>query len=155
MAEEIERKFLVNNFPVDLVQHSESQRVNQGYLFHEKHAELRVRQKGNRFFLTKKSGSGLVRDEEELEISEEVFNLLWPFTHGKRINKVRYSIDIEGKTVEIDDFSGDLEPLTILEVEFNSEQLAHAYTPPKFVEREITEDSRYKNANLALNGKPA
>ena len=154
MAKEIERKFLVKDFPIDLIRKGEAHRITQGYIIKEDNKELRVRQKGHNYYLTEKSGDGLAREETELPISEEVYDLLWSYTEGRQIKKIRYTFEYQNHTLELDDFGGPLEPLTILEVEFNSEDEAKDFTPPEFAEEEITTDNRFKNINLAIHGKP-
>jgi adenylate cyclase len=44
--------------------------------------ELRVRRKGDETVLTVKRGRGLDRGEQEVAISAEVFETLWPLTEG-------------------------------------------------------------------------
>ncbi len=154
MTKEIERKFLVNNFPKELIKNAETKSIHQGYLFLEGDRELRVRRKGSHYFMTRKSGEGIIRDEFEAPISKEVYDMLWPLTDGRQVTKIRHSFVFDGKILELDTFEGKLEPLTILEVEFDTEKEANEYIPPNFVAREITFDNRYRNAELATTGKP-
>ena len=154
MTKEIERKFLVNEFPRELIKNAEKKQIYQGYLFLKDDQELRVRRKGNNYFMTRKSGEGIIRDELEAPISKEVYDMLWPLTDGRQVVKIRHSFVFDGHILELDDFGGKLEPLKILEVEFNSEEEAKQYIPPHFAAREITFDHRYRNAELATLGKP-
>jgi len=154
MAKEIERKFLLNDLPFEELQAAKPHRILQGYLFLEEERELRVRRFGNRFYITQKSGSGLVREENEQEIEESLFDIVWPFTEGKRLEKLRFSLTQEGYHCVVDVYNGNLTDLMVMEVEFETEAQARSYTPPTYVVREITEDKRFKNASLALFGKP-
>lgn len=154
MALEIERKFLIRDIPEDVKSSAPNRSILQGYLITEGSEELRIRQKGKYFFITSKSGSGLVRNESELPISEQQFNLMWPFTENKRVIKTRYTLQEGDLTLELDEYHGSLEPLATLEVEFKSEEEAKRFTPPSYVLKDITEDNRYKNAQLARNGIP-
>ena len=154
MIKEIERKFLVDNVPQELLRNAETQRIMQGYLFMEEGKELRIRKKGTHFFMTKKTGNGLIREELETPITKEVYDMLWPFTDDKCIIKTRYSFVYQQRVLELDCFEGDLHPLTVLEVEFPTVEEAKAYAPPPFVIEEITTDNRYKNVSLAINGAP-
>ncbi len=87
---EIERKFLINNIPFDINQ-LPGDEINQGYInYSEDGTEVRLRKKGDKFFITVKSGSAMVRNETEVELSEDQFTQLWHLTRGKRIEKVRY-----------------------------------------------------------------
>ena len=154
MAHEIERKFLVNNLPSKLDRHPHSE-IIQGYLMiTDNDVEIRVRKKGGRCYHTVKSGAGLVRKEVEKEITQAEFLEHWPETEGKRVLKVRYDIDYEEFLIELDIYSGDLAGLVVAEVEFDSEEQSSHFEPPEWFGKEVTLDERYKNKNLALNGKP-
>lgn len=152
MNKEIERKFLVKQLPENLQQYP-SKAIIQGYLaITEDGTEVRLRHKGDRYFLTVKSGFGLQRGEAEIELSEHQFEKLWLMTEGKRIEKIRYEIDYRGMRIELDIYSGILEGLKVAEVEFPSIDQAKLFIPPNWFGREVTEDERYKNRNLLLLG---
>ena len=90
-ALEIERKFLIDQIPdeLDIVDVID---IQQGYIYSNKEIELRIRKKNDRFFQTIKQGSGLSRNELEIEISYKQFSQLWPLTEGKRLEKKRFEI---------------------------------------------------------------
>ncbi|MGE4322665.1 MAG: CYTH domain-containing protein [Sphingobium sp.] len=146
---EIERKFLVGG-PVP--QGLPSQAIRQGYLTAPSDStEVRVRQAGNAWFLTAKSGAGLVREEREIAIGEAQFETLWPATAGRRVEKRRYRGTLPGGlTFELDMFAGALAPLMLVEVEFTSEAEAEAFIPPAWFGEDVTADPRYRNKALAL-----
>jgi cellulose biosynthesis protein BcsQ/CYTH domain-containing protein len=151
---EIERKFLVNEIPEDLYKHPSSH-ITQGYLeVTDDETEVRIRGKEGRFFKTMKSGRGLERKEIETEIGIEAYNELWPKTIGMRIEKRRYEIPYEGHVIELDMYLGNLSGLVVAEVEFESVEESARFMPPSWLGREITDDARYKNRNLALHGRP-
>lgn len=152
---EIERKFLVRQKP-DLSA-ARSEAVRQGYLtLPDDSVELRLRQKGEHYFLTLKSGDGLTREEREVPIDVTQFDRLWPATQGRRIEKVRWTgILPDGRTFELDEFSGAHAPLTMVEVEFTSEAEAHAFTSPDWFGDDVTAHKGYKNKTMALRGLPA
>jgi hypothetical protein len=83
---EIERKFLVTQAPH--LRQSRSVRIEQGYLSGGED-EVRVRRKGDGFWLTVKRGAGMVRTEQEVALDREQFEALWPLTSGRRIEKDR------------------------------------------------------------------
>lgn len=154
MAHEIERKFLVIEPPADLESYPNNEIV-QGYLeISDDGTEERIRRKGQLYTHTVKSGQGLIREEAERGITEEEFMRLWPKTDGKRVEKVRYDIEYEGYLVELDAYEGALEGLVVAEVEFESEEQSSGFKPPVWFGRDITDDQRYKNKNLALYGMP-
>ncbi len=155
MSTEIERKFLVADLP-DL-SGTEKAVVRQGYLTApDDSTELRLRQKNDRYFLTLKGSGVLVRVEREAEISAEQFNTFWPETDGRRLEKVRYTGQLpDGRVFELDVFQGDLAPLRLVEVEFQTEAEAEAYAPPEWFGADVTADKRYKNKTMATKGIPA
>lgn len=152
---EIERKYLVATLPENLNQYP-SKEIVQGYIaITPEGTEVRLRQKGKKYYQTVKSGSGKTRDEYETEITEDQLNALWPSTEGKRVEKTRYEIPLDQQTAELDVYHGDLDGLLTVEVEFRSEEESEKFEAPKWFHKEVTEDKRYKNQSLALNGIPS
>lgn len=154
VAAEIERKFLLVAIPPREIL-GEGVFVSQGYLFADA-GELRARRKGNQCFLTVKGGGSIARDEWEAEIPEWVFKTLWPKTKGRRVEKTRYSVAFGGLILEVDQYRGALAGLVILECEFPSEMAAREFVLPRWAESavEVTNDSAYKNKNMAVFGLP-
>jgi CYTH domain-containing protein len=106
MATEIERKFLIPAAP-DWLQDLPSERIAQGYLaVVDGEREVRIRRKGDQAALTVKSGSGETRREEEIDLSADQFEALWPLTEGARVFKTRYRVPYDGATIERTDTSG-------------------------------------------------
>jgi CYTH domain-containing protein len=151
---EIERKFLVERAPPGL-DRCPGEEVVQGYLAVEAGAEVRLRRRGARYFETVKSGEGLVRSELEVELERDQFATLWPATAGKRVEKTRYTLALETFVVELDVYRGTLHGLMTAEVEFASAAAASAFQPPEWFGAEVTDDSCYKNRNLAVHGLPS
>lgn len=151
MPIEIERKFSVKHLPDDLESYPQ-QHFTQGYIsIGNDGKEIRLRRKGDDYFLTVKSGGGLIRSEYEIKITGEQFHDLWPATEGKRLEKTRYFIP---HNVELDIYHGDLEGLITAEVEFKSEKESEDFIPPEWFDEELTYDKRYRNQSLALEGSP-
>jgi len=151
---EIERKFLLAKMPEISLQSTTY--IRQGYISKSRDSvEIRLRQKGDAFFMTFKRGQGLVRDEAEIRINESDFCLLWPLTQDRQVEKQRSKAPLENRlTVEIDEFSGALAGLLLCEVEFGDPAQARAFIPPQWFGADVTEDGRYKNKSLAENGIP-
>ena len=151
MSKEIEKKFLLRELPAGV---EKGIPIRQGDLS-VRDPEVRVRAMGERFFLTRKTGAGFVRDEEEYEISREIFELLWSLTEGARIEKTRYEIKgADGLTWEIDEFhSAHAKGLFMAEVELPDESFASEIPPAiaEVIELDVTADEKYKNKNLAIN----
>ncbi|MEO9781492.1 MAG: CYTH domain-containing protein [Sedimentitalea sp.] len=152
---EVERKFLVASLP-DLGQ-ARAVQIRQGYLTSKQDTvEIRLRQKGDTYLTTLKKGAGLERIECEAEISQDHFDLFWPATEGRRVEKTRWTGTLEsGSVFELDIFDGRLAPLTLVEVEFDNVAGAAAFQPPPWFGRDVTDDARYSNASLAAAGPPA
>ncbi len=153
---EIERKFLVERLPQDI--HSwPCVELQQGYLaIDDSGREVRLRMKGDQYFLTVKHGTGLQRAECEVEISRRQFEQLWPLTLAQRIEKTRYTISTDSKlTIELDIYHGELTGLITAEVEFTCVADSKLFREPEWLGREITDDRRFKNQQLALHGVPS
>jgi len=153
---EVERKFIVNVQPPELDRFA-SERISQGYLaIGEGGLEVRVRRRGENTTLTIKKGLGRTRCEEEIALSPEQLERLWPLTEGRRVEKVRHLIPTDdGLMIEFDSYLEELEGLATAEVEFDSEARAEAFEAPRWFGPEVTDDPRYRNARLACVGAPA
>ena len=153
-TQEVERKWLVTELP-DLGR-LRGKDVIQGYIaVTSDGTEVRVRQKGDKYFQTIKSDGGLVRGEIEIELTKAQYDDLWQATAGRRLEKTRYEIGLNGAKIELDVYKGALTGLIVAEVEFPSVRDSEKFSQPAWFGQEVTEDKRYKNKNLALNGFPA
>jgi adenylate cyclase len=150
---EVERKFLVPE-PPDLAG-TDSDEIEQGYLAIGAAGEVRLRRKGQKLVLTAKRGSGLSREEGEIELDRESFEGLWPLTEGRRLHKRRHLIPDGDLTIELDVYEGDLAGLLVAEIEFASEDQARQFEPPEWIGEEVTGDERYLNETLATQGRPS
>lgn len=131
--------------------------MRQGYLAEDESVEVRVRITTTGAMLTVKAGSGLARTEVEVVIAPEQAEALWPYTAPRRIEKTRHRIaldDAQRHVAEVDLYAGALAGLCVVEVEFDSETDAAAFTPPSWFGREVTGERRWSNAALALHGRP-
>ena len=118
--------------------------------------EVRLRQKGDACFMTLKSGAGLQRSEYEIMIDRSQFDVLWPATDGRRVEKTRYPGRLGDQRVfELDVFSGVLAPLTLVEVEFTAVEAAAEFVPPAWFGMDVTDNKCFKNKSLAVIGLPA
>ncbi len=150
---EVERKFLVAE-PPDL-DGADSDEIEQGYLAIGADGEVRLRRRGEQLVLTAKRGSGLARDEAEVELERDAFEELWPLTEGRRLHKRRHVLPHGDLEFEVDVYEGDLEGLVVAEIEFPSEEAAREFEPPGWIGQEVTGDERYLNETLATKGRPS
>lgn len=109
------------------------------------------------YFLTIKSAEVFNEDPPDHDISEREFHILWPWTEGRRVQKRRHQIELDGRIYDYDiyQFSNDPE-LHILETEFATEAEAKQFIlPTVFGEvRDVSDDPRYKADGIATDGRP-
>jgi len=149
---EIERKFLVSSLPPGGFEFDD---IVQTYVFSGTQGEeFRVRRKAALCYLTIKTDGTIAREEVELEITEADFNRLKAVASGGTVEKRRTKISYGGVVIELDVFGGKLRGLMLAEVEFADEAVAARFRPPSWFGREVTDDARYKNKNLAKAGSP-
>ena len=147
MAQEIERKFLVAD-PSFLKPLTGSQ-IKQGYIAGKERSAARIRIRDSGAFLTLKSEArGITRSEFEYEIpladAEEMLETLCAPPH---IEKTRYVVEWKGHTWEVDVFHGGNEGLIVAEIELAAAD--QAFEKPPWLGREVSQDVRYFNSNLA------
>ncbi|HEY6924425.1 MAG TPA: CYTH domain-containing protein [Steroidobacteraceae bacterium] len=147
MATEIERKFLVEGTSW---RQGDSVRLSQGYLNRDKHRTVRVRIAGAVAFLTVKSApQGVTRAEFEYEIPVADAEQMLKLSDGPLIEKNRHVIMHDGAKWEVDEFLGDNAGLVVAEIELTSEN--QSFSRPAWLGREVTDDRRYYNSNLAAH----
>ena len=125
--------------------------INQSYIGFR--PVSRVRKIDNKYYYNQKGEGTLVREESEKEINEDTYNKLIDYKIGRTIVKHRYKVPVGKYLAEVDKYLGDLEGLLVVEVEFNSLEDANNFEVPNWFGKEITEDLRYKNDNLAIATK--
>jgi|ERR1051325_650040 CYTH domain-containing protein len=150
---EIERKFLIKSSPRNLSGFP-CTHIRQGYFpLADKNLEIRLREKGSEHFVTIKAGRGRARLEEEVPISKKQFDALWPLVRANCIEKKRYRIPCDGRTIELDLYQGRHRGLKTADIEFRSTNQSDAFEPPDWLGTEITGKRRYANETLARRGR--
>jgi len=151
MPKEIERKFLVDLNEVELPPHGRA--IKQGYFPIADHVRtvVRVRVSDDKAFLTIKGANvGAVRPEYEYPIPRtDALEMLNDLCQKPFIEKTRYGIQVGTHVWEVDIFQGENEGLVLAEVELAHE--SEQFDLPDWVRKEVTDDSRYYNANLLGN----
>lgn len=146
---EIERKFLViaDGWKNDM----RAKKIAQGYIMNDKSVVVRVRQKGDKSFLTIKAdqGAALTRLEFEYEIPNEDCDHMLKALCGDAIQKTRYLVDVGQHTWEIDEFHGVNAGLIMAEVEL--ETVDQPFEKPDWAGPEVSHDNRFFNAYIADN----
>lgn len=161
MATEIERKFLLDKYPTVSLNKMPAD-IKQGYIALGL-TEIRIRETVNRywsekkkryrprrrFYLTIKTGKGMIRGETEFQITAAVFRKMWPLTLGQRVIKNRsVHKDWNGLRWEIDVYDSGL--ITV-EVELASAEVSIEIPEglKHHIVKEITGDPTYSNQRLA------
>lgn len=148
MAIEIEHKYLVK---VELWKHivpETSYEIKQGYITSDINKTVRVRTKGNVGYITikgKSNGSGRLEFEYEIPICDAQ-ELLLGFCSNV-VEKTRHLTRYEDKLWEVDEFHGLNKGLFVAEIELMDE--SENYSIPIWADKNVTDDSRYANSNLA------
>ena len=147
MGTEIERKFLLAN-DTWRKKIQKSTIIRQGFLNTAPERTVRIRQKGDKGFLTiKGKNEGIARQEFEYEIplneAQELLNMCLPHL----IEKERFIVLENDLIWEIDVFEGNNKGLIVAEVEL--ENIAQTIILPAWVGQEVSDDIRYYNSNLS------
>ena len=160
MGLEIEKKWVIDKdkIPYDLSK-ADCFEIVQTYINYL--PEIRVRQityKGNTWYMMALkrwvNKDALTREESDFYITKEEYENTVGKGLDSTIYKKRYQFDVDGLTYAVDIFEGELEGLAYLEIEFESEELANAFETPDWVIKDVTNDRRFKNQELAQFGMP-
>ena len=146
MGIEIERKFLVRDERWKAL--GRGVLLRQGYLSSQPDRVVRVRIEGENAMLTIKGRSkGASRGEWEYPIPlADAQAMLDQLCEKPLIEKYRYRIHHEGMLWEVDEFLGDNAGLVVAEIELKAED--QSFIKPDWLGMEVTQDTRYFNANL-------
>jgi adenylate cyclase len=146
---EIEFKFLVTND--EWRNKAKGIKYKQGYLSTDPERVVRIRLDGNAGILTiKGKRKGPEADEFEYEIpKKDAEYMLDNLCLKPLIEKTRYKIEFEGNIWEVDEFHGVNEGLILAEIEVSSKD--QKFQKPLWIGKDVTNDPRYRNANLVAN----
>jgi CYTH domain-containing protein len=146
MGWEIERRFLVRVPRAGWPARSEGRHLRQGYVRHGD-PSVRIRTGEARGpVLTCKSGKGVRREEVEVVVTDEMAAVLFEAAGEHVLEKIRFPLG----AWTLDRFLGDLDGLTLLEIELEDEH-DELPDPPRGVDvlREVTDDRRFVSGRLA------
>jgi CYTH domain-containing protein len=148
LGKEIERKFLV--LGEEWKNQGSGIKYYQGYLSTEKARTVRVRIVDKHGYITIKSrAQGASRLEFEYSIPYDDAIQLLDLCKKPLIEKIRYEIEFEGLTWEVDEFEGLNKGLILAEVELEDEN--QIIIKPNWIGDEVTGQSNYFNSNLIKN----
>jgi CYTH domain-containing protein len=150
---EYELTFLAKSLPKELSD-IEPKRLVDIYIPEsmEVHPQLRLRQKGNKYEITKKQpiagNDSSAQLETTIVLEENEFQTL--ANKSKRsVAKNRYEIDIDGRPAEIDVFVGELEGLVLIDFEFSSEAEKNEFKAPGICLADVTQEKFIAGGLLA------
>lgn len=146
MAKEIEYKFTVVN--EEWKNKSTSKNYKQGYLSIERGRTVRIRLEDNEAKFTIK-GEKMGPEGAEFEYNiplEDAENILENLCLKPLIEKKRFFVNYSGKRWVVDEFIGDNSGLLLAEIELDD--LNEHFEKPTWLGRDVTDDPKYKNANL-------
>ena len=164
---EIERKFAISLNSLEKIKDSlpfiGKLEITQAYLEITDEREVRIRK-------TEKDGqlsyectvktkldndnNGLIRGEVTEIITAEQFDEAMRSHIGNIINKTRLMFKLDGNTLEVDVYSGDLEGLISAEIEFDNVEASEKLEIPDWLGYEVTCRKDFKNQQLARHGIP-
>lgn len=137
---EHERTFLVSRLPLDQITSEGVPMVDIYIPADSAHPKLRLRQKGNRFEITKKTpvnGDASQQTEETITLTREEFEALAD-GQGRIIRKWRFNISDGEHSGELDVFDGQHEGLVLADFEFNDASEATEFVKPGFCAEDVT-----------------
>ncbi|MFX3635587.1 MAG: CYTH domain-containing protein [Candidatus Pristimantibacillus sp.] len=157
MALEIERKFLLSDSLDSILEEGKfniqsEQRIEQTYLAIDDTQELRIRRITDlasgkiEYTHTFKNGNGIAREEIEYSITESIYEQVANAFGAVALTKNRITADWEGVIIEIDNY--DQIKLTVLEVEFQSEEEATSFAAPDWFGKDISSERQYSNKTV-------
>lgn len=145
MPKEQEHKFLVDRLLLPS-RYVVSRHIVQGYLSTKPAVRIRIVDNSSAYLTVKGSGT-FIRDEFEYLIPFKDAQEMLLICDKLVIEKTRHCLD----GWEIDEFHGRHAGLILAEYEINpGKELP--YVLPPWVGKEVTNDARYSNASLAVDG---
>lgn len=149
---EYELTYLAKKLPKDLKKSPSKILIDIYFPNNVIHPNLRLRQKGDKYELTKKSPinkkDASLQTEETIELTKEEFEALAK-GDGKRLKKRRYFYEYEGKTAEIDVFEEELKGLVLIDFEFKNREEQNKFEMPDFCLVDITQEEFIAGGMLA------
>lgn len=87
-------------------------------------------------------------------LAEPQFAQIWPHTLGRRMAFTRTTLECRSGHAVIEDYAGNLAPLRLLRMGFDTELASHRFTPPPFAGAEVTANKSFSMLALIKYGLP-
>ncbi|MFW5884754.1 MAG: CYTH domain-containing protein [Patescibacteria group bacterium] len=153
---ELEKTYLAKYLPEDLKKSPSKELIDVYIPGSHLHPRLRLRKNGGNFEITKKQpkveGDASAQTEETIVLSREEFEALNNQVEGKRVRKIRYFYNHQGRRAEIDVFQDDLEGLVLVDFEFESVNDKEKFLMPGFCLAEVTQEDFIAGGMLCGKG---
>jgi CYTH domain-containing protein len=141
---ELEKTYLAKKIPENLKSCVFKEIIDVYIPKSSEHPKLRLRKSGDKFELTKKDlvneGDASHQEEQTIILTEAEFNDLNQQLDGKKVRKIRYFYDYNGRTAEFDVFQDDLAGLVVVEFEFATLNEKDGFQMPDFCLIDITQE---------------
>lgn len=152
-AIELELTFLAKRIPSEIEGVTPTRIVDIYIPDTSEHSHLRLRQKGDRYELTKKtpiqSGDASAQLEQTISLSQLEFEAIAVISQ-KRVIKDRYRVMLGNREAEVDVFRDGLQGLVVIDFEFaTSAEKARFVAPADVVLADITQEDFIAGGLLA------
>ena len=141
---ELEKTYLAKKLPKNLKSCKFKEIIDVYIPKSNDHPKLRLRKNGDKFELTKKEpvndGDASHQEEQTIILTETEFNALNQQLDGKRVHKIRYFYNYNGRTAEFDIFQGGLAGLVVVDFEFATIDEKDNFQMPDFCLIDITQE---------------
>lgn len=116
------------------------------------HAHLRLRQKGDKYVITKKypvnNGDSSEQVEETIVLKKDEYEALASCSK-KVVAKRRYKVEIGGHIAEVDVFEEQLHGLVEIDFEFDSNEAKSSFVPPEVCLAEVTNEEAFAGGYIS------
>lgn len=149
---ELEKTYLLKRLPTELAS-CKSEIISDAYIpAASTHPNIRLRQRGDRYELTKKEPNDGV---DSTRMTEHTIRLTtdeaaaFAKVDTKRFTKRRYYCTIESHSAEVDVYLEALQGLAFVDFEFDSEVAMSAFTPPDICLADVSQEAIFAGGMLA------
>ncbi len=138
---ELERTYLAKRLPPGL-KNCKSMEIIDIYVPKSSvHPTLRIRKHGSKYFITKKEpveGKDASHQMEQTIILTKAEFDEFTKLEGKKVHKIRYYYEYNGRTAEFDVFQGSLKGLVLVDFEFETIEERDSFKMPEFCLADVT-----------------
>lgn len=149
---ELELTYLASEIPTEVIDATPTEMLDVYVPEGAEHPCLRLRKKGNKYEITKKKpiedGDASVQSEQTIPLESEEFEALAQ-SSLRRLQKMRYKVELAGRAAEVDVFAGGLTGLVVIDFEFNSREEKAGFRPPPCCLADVTQENFIAGGLLA------